>query len=147
MPRASGSCTLFVVAIVVETGQLPLLVIRFVGRYDEDEFDRYLSTYRRLLVREDRLSTVVDARTARAPSGSQARKQAQFMREHADLLRAKVAGTAFVIETSMIRGALKAILRLQAMPHDYVVMEAYDPAVAWARAKLAEAEVPLRRAE
>ena len=132
--------------VQVDDSQLPFMVVRFLGKFTDEEFDEYLREYAAMLERrrtQGRLAVVIDARHSGMPTSKQARQQADFLAEHAALLGDVSVGTAFVIASPIIRGALKAILWMQPMPTEHTVVESVGAAEAWTRQKLEAAGVEI----
>ena len=131
-------------SVQVDDSGLPFVVVRFMGKFTDEGFDAYLRDYVEVLERQrggEKVAIIIDARQSAMPSSRQARLQADFLAERASLLADVAVGTAFVIASPIIRGALKAILWMQPMPTEHTVVETLGDAEAWARAKLEAAGV------
>lgn len=137
-------------AIHIDDSRFPLVVIRYVGSTSDQEFEQYLSQMEELvLARRATNAVILDASKADAASATQRRMQAEWMKAHETTLRRYSVGNAFVITSTVVRGALTAIFWLQppAVPSD--VFSTYAAAEAWALERLAAAgaAIPgLRRA-
>ena len=125
-------------AIEEDESRFPLVVIRFNGVASDAEFEGYLDRQSARIARDQVNAIVIDARRAGATPAKQRRRQAQWMREHAATLARWSVGTAFVIDSAMVRGLLTAILWVQPMPTPHVIVTTMEQAESWARAKLAE---------
>lgn len=123
-------------SIKFDHSDFPLVRVTFVGDATNEEFAAYLAEMGQLFLRRKPNATVLDAREAGMTPATQRRMQAEWIREHEDDLRRFSRGTAFVISSPVIRGALTAILWLQPMPQPHVVVATVAEAEAWAKARL-----------
>lgn len=125
-------------AILFEEQERPLVVIRFVGAPTDAEFEAYLAGYDRLLEGNDvyalMLVTAPDAPVTRA---RHARRQAQWMAANVRRIRARVVSIAFVLQSPLMRGVLRAVLAIQPIVVEYAVFRAEDDAALWSRDMLA----------
>ena len=126
----------------VDTSRLPIVVVRFSGPISEPEFDMYLASMTQIISRSEPTLTILDARRAIRSPPSQRKKQAEWIKTHADQLRRYSLGTAFVLTSPLVRGVLTAILWLQPLPSDYVVVATMAEAEDWAAGKLRAAGLP-----
>jgi len=123
-------------SIAIDDGGYPLVVVTFDGTVDDDAFDAYLTRMDGYAARRQRNAFVFDASTSGRTPATQRRKQAEWMKNNEATLRAFSAGSAFVITSPLVRGALTAILWLQSMPSAYTVVGTRSEAERWARAQL-----------
>ncbi len=122
--------------ITVDTSGAPLLRVTFAGTLDDDAFNAYLAEYRAFLGRGMRYAIVIDASTSGVPSPAQRRLLADSIRDDRPRLRAQCVGGAFVISSTLVRGALTAVLWLQPLPFEYVLVKDVDAAERWCRERL-----------
>ena len=66
------------------------------------------------------------------------------MRDNREVLARQCVGNAFVISNPLVRGVLTAILWLQPLPSDYIVVGTLKEAEAWCMKKLTEAGISCR---
>ncbi len=128
----------------VDDSKYPYVVITFSGRMTDDEFERYLAETESIMERrgpEGPYAVILDARQSGMPTSKQARMQADYLARHEEALAKVSVGTVFVIAAPVIRGAMKAILWMQSMPNEHVVVESLEAAEEWARAKLVSSGV------
>ncbi len=130
-------------AIEIDESRRPLVVVTFRGTARDDELDAYLETMTRILLRGEPVATVLDATRSGITPPLQRRRQAEWQRQHADLLRRHAIGAAFAINSSAVRGVLNAILWLAPLPHPYHVAATLADAERWAVARLRAAGVAL----
>lgn len=118
----------------------PLVVVTFEGQLTDDEMTKYLEDMEtRVLGRRMPYAVVVDATRSRGIDARQRRIQADWLRRHEAEIRRFNRGTAFVITSPIVRGALTAIFWIQPLPSPHVVVSTFDQAEAWCRAQLAGA--------
>lgn len=118
----------------------PVLVVRYAGRPDQDEFARYLRRYDELLESiGPRYATVfVTEPGTPMPRTKIARMQAEWIREHRQLVEQRCAGIGFVLPSSLMRGALRAIMTMAPLGASHGVFSEESDALAWARERLQE---------
>jgi hypothetical protein len=114
----------------------PLLTFVFRDHVSEADFDAYLTAYERVIARGDHWVSIFDARDVKPLEAKLVRRQAEWIKRHAEVLTARNLGIAFVIPSPMIRGVLKAILWLQPLPQQHVVVANMDAAHAWCELQL-----------
>jgi hypothetical protein len=120
---------------------LPLLRITFAGSVDDDAFRAYLGEYRAVLSQGKPYAVLLDASDAGVPSSAQRKLQADFIRDNAVVMGAVCVGGAFIIQSTLVRGALTAILWLQPMPFRHVVVGTVAEGEAWCRGRLTAAGI------
>jgi hypothetical protein len=130
-------------AVRIDDSRFPVVVVTFPGSYSDPEFEDYLERMTRLLERKKKNVTILDARQASTTTAKQRAKQATWIKAHDALLKEFSCGSAFVIESALVRGALTAILWLQPMPVQHAVVPTMEAAEQWALRRLIEAGVPL----
>lgn len=130
-------------AIHIDDSAFPLVVIRYVGSTSDEEFQRYLSRMEELVVARREINAVIlDASKADAATAKQRKMQADWMKGHEAALRRYCVGNAFVITSTVVRGALTAIFWLQPPAAPSSVFGSFAAAEAWALEQLAAAGAP-----
>jgi len=135
-------------SITIDTSRLPVLVIRFDGAVDDAAFDRYLGESHELSAgrgQSDIYAMVIDSRNGGRPTPGQRHRQNEFIKNHQDDLANRCAGAAFVITSAVGRGVLTALLWVQPMPYEHVVVGTLDEAEAWCRKRLAAHGAAVKR--
>lgn len=123
-------------SIDVNDRGFPLIVVTFEGAVDDAQFESYLGRLDALWARKARAAILLDAtRAARTPA-TQRKRQAEWLKANESSLRTHCAGTAFVINSPLVRGGLTAILWLQALPSPFIVVATLTEAERWARERL-----------
>ena len=126
--------------IEIDTTSWPLLRVRFAGAITDHEFERYLADLDAILNRGERYACViVTEKNAPMTKSRHAKMQAHWMASREESLRTQCLGLSFVLASSVLRGAYKAILWMQPIPIPHQVCKHVPDAVAWATARLAEA--------
>lgn len=124
-------------AIEFDEGGWPVLVVRFHAQPTDDEFEAYLARYDEIIQSAKRYSIVyVTMPTAPMIKAKHARMQAKWIKEHQDVIGRICTGVAFVLPSVVMRGALKAIMRMAPMPVDFTVLDSEAEGVRWARESL-----------
>lgn len=124
--------------ITVDLSRFPIVNVRFGTSWSDADFDRYLETMEReALARCEPNVTILDARGAMNTPAIQRRKQAEWLRRHEATLKQHSLGTAFVIDSALVRGVLTAILWMQPMPAAHIVVATIEEAERWAAEQLA----------
>ena len=85
--------------------------------------------------------TIIDLSHAAANTTGQREMQARWLARHEDMLRRVSLGTAFVVRSQMVRGALTAIFWLRPLPNEYTIVTSLDAALDWATARLASSGI------
>ena len=125
---------------IVDEREWPLLVVRWGTESPTDEqFQAYLDHYAALLGRGQRYAIVfVTEPSAPMTKSKHAKLQATWMKEHYDELQKFCVGSAFVLPSPVMRGVLKAILAMQGMPVEYVVVSDEASGMEWAKSRMAK---------
>jgi hypothetical protein len=116
-----------------ETG---LVTVTFVGAVDDEAFTGYLDTLSKKVARTRPYAVILDATEAERPTALQRKRQAEWIGRHQTQLATFCMGTAYVIGSPLIRGALTAILWVQPPPNPHTVVGTLEEATRWARAQL-----------
>ncbi len=136
-------------AIPIDDSRHPIVVVTFVGLATDAEFQDYLTRMEKMILsRRETNCTILDATRAGNTPPVQRRMQADWLKRNEDLLRQYSAGTAFVIDSSLVRGLLTAILWMSPMATPHTIVASLDEAESWAAAQLRARgiEPPARKA-
>ena len=110
----------------------PLLTVTFDGGHSDAEFDAYLETLGGYLARGEKYVTLFDAQKAESPSLQHRKRQADWIRQHEDAIRARQIGAVFVITSPLVRMALNVIYTMRPPPFPYAVVGDLASAREWA---------------
>ena len=113
-------------------------VVRVVwnGKPDDDSLRAYFAEIEACSRRLSRYAIVYDFRDAELPSASRRRLLAAMTARTAPEVRDRCVGIAFVISSATIRAALVAVLWIQPMKVEHVVVETVEEAERWVDARL-----------
>ncbi|MEN1786185.1 MAG: STAS/SEC14 domain-containing protein [Bacteroidota bacterium] len=104
--------------------QFPLVTITFTGAQSTDEnFRTYLKNIRNIYDRKAPFVLIFDATNASLPSFKHQLMQANWLKEHNDLISKYCLGTVYIISNAFVRGILRSIFALQQQPCPYTVVE------------------------
>ena len=124
----------------LDLSRRPLITVTFVGLATEAEFDEYLDEMTRMILeRKEKTVTILDARASGRAPATPRKKQADWLKQHERELRRYSLGTAFVIDSPLVRGVLTAIFWVQPMATAYAIVGTLEEAERWAMARLQEA--------
>jgi hypothetical protein len=129
--------------VVVDGSRGSLLLVTFEGTTSDAAFEDYLRRYGQALESGGKRVVIIDALAAAVPSASQRKRQADWQRQHHQLLVSQALGFAFIISSSLVRGGLTAILWLSPLPSPHHVASSREEAMAWAAEKLSVAGLRL----
>ncbi len=123
----------------LENEDTAVITVRFTGNSaNDDNFRDYLDKVESLYDREQPISLIFNAEKAVFPKFKYQQRQARWLIEKEGLMRKYCRGTAYVIQQSIIRWALKAIFSLQTQPVPYTIVETQQAAEQWAKEQLAK---------
>jgi hypothetical protein len=114
-----------------------VIVVRYDGRPNDAAFNAYLERYTELVHRGQPYATVYSTLPdARIPTGSNARKQAAWMKNEREAIAGYCQGLAFALPSPVMRGVLRGILAMQPLGAEHIVVDDEAEAIEWARARL-----------
>ncbi len=114
----------------------PVVTLRMIDRLTESEEDEFIEFAMVPPRRHEPYVGLIDLVRAQTPSARFVRKQASAMARYEEAIATYCRGTAFVANSPMIRGAIRAVLHLQRLPCPRFVTATNDAAWAWARGQL-----------
>ncbi|MEM6295881.1 MAG: hypothetical protein AAGA54_31710 [Myxococcota bacterium] len=117
-----------------------VVVVRFQGRFD-DAFEAYLERYQQVLDAGRPYAAVfVTEPDARMPSHKIALRKAEWMKTNRETSQRLCRGAAFILPSPLMRGFLRAVIRLQPLDIPHAVFREEDEAMAWVRGLAAPVE-------
>ena len=116
--------------------RFPLVLVRSRGRATDAELDALLAALKRPLLRREKYVEIFDGTHADPGTPSQRRTLAEWMRAHANLINTYSIGTAIVMPSPLVRGALTAIFWIQPLPCPHTVVSTMAEAERWAEERL-----------
>lgn len=126
--------------IRIDTRRSPILRVDWEGAPSEEEMRAHLLELTSLIRSLPTNTILYDARSTSGPSAIQRQLMADWMKENELLIKNRSAGTAFVISSALIRGALTAILWLQPMSTEHTVVATPEEAYRWCEEQLRKRE-------
>lgn len=115
----------------------PLINITFTGEKPTDEnFQAYLEGSYQNYEHREPIALVFDATNAAIPGLRYQKQQADWMREHDELIRTYCLGIAYVVPNPLIRQVMRAIFKLQQNATAFKVFAEREAGVAWAQERL-----------
>lgn len=127
-----------VTTILCDDARFPLVEVEFHGNLRDEDFDRYLTFLAGAHSKRQTWGLLLDGTHVRGVSALQRRRMADFLKEHEELARKHCAGTAFVLDSPLVRGTLTAIFWFQKQPTPYVVVGQRTQALMWLRDQIAK---------
>ncbi len=117
-----------------------IVIVRFQGRFD-DHFDSYLERYQAVLDAGKPYAAVfITDSDARMPSHKIALRKAEWMRANREASQRLCKGAAFILPSPLMRGFLRAVIRLQPLDIPHSVFREEDEAMRWVRGLTAPAD-------
>jgi hypothetical protein len=130
--------------IVVDESHFPLVFLTFPARVDEVTVTAFFARYNRMLERGRRFVNVTDATlVADRPPATIRKQMADWSRENDERMVRLSCGDARVVRSSIIRGAMTAVIWLHKPKVPQEWFSSMDDAVRWAIGQLDAAEVPI----
>ena len=124
-----------------DTSHPRIVVVHYDSLLSDTEFEDTLRKFDHLLeTRTLRYALILNVRHTKMSSFSQARRQAEWMRDRAHLIKSKLLGIALVLPSPVVRGVMTVITSIQPMPTAYVVVRTLEDARTWAERQIAEAQ-------
>jgi hypothetical protein len=115
---------------------VPLICLRAAGAPSDEELAESLTRIAQTMAEDVRLGrktvTIMDMRQASPLSASQRRTCSVWMKQHIERFAQTSYGTAFAIESPLVRGVLTALLWFQPIDVPHEVVRDLDAAVRWA---------------
>ncbi len=127
--------------IRIDLNRMPLVIVTWEGACSDDEVQAYLTNMSEVVARPDRRAVIFDASKASPPGATQRRMQGAWLKENKERIQHKTVGTAFVIDSAIIRGGLTAVFWIQGLSTQQLVCATLPEAVQWAEQRLVDAGV------
>jgi hypothetical protein len=123
-------------SITFDYRKLPLLRVNYVGTVNDQSFQDYINDLAAVAKIGRPYLLLADATDAGVPSAKQRMMQTQAIKEYRSLFASVCKGAAFVIDSMMVRGALTAMLWVQPLPYDHIVVATVREAEEWLQKQL-----------
>ncbi len=115
----------------VDVSRRPLIVVRVVGPLTKVGFATYLSELERAIGANGRVALRVHGGSLGIFPPSYVRESAEWLRTHDTLFTRNVTGAAFILDSPVLRMALRAILWAIPAPFPMVAFASQREADAW----------------
>jgi hypothetical protein len=117
-----------------DESEWPVVQFKFVGRLSDSELENYLRDADALVNGERTYACVMNGLDMLTPEIEFVRRQAKWIAHNAQAMRRVNRGIAMVSSSAMIRGLVRAVLHLQALPVPSQTFSELAEGIAWARA-------------
>ena len=114
------------------TRDWPVVRFEFVGRLSADELEAYIADADALVAGGKPYATVMDGCNMLVPEAEFVRRQARWIREHTADMQRLNRGIAFVVQSTVIRGLVRAVMHFQELPVEHAWFSNVADAMAWA---------------
>jgi hypothetical protein len=115
-----------------DRSEYPLITVSFTGeKATDDNFQVYLDESLKNYERGAHIMILFDATIASFPAAKYQKMQAQWMKQHNDLISQQCLGIAYTIPNAVIRQALKLIFKLQKQPVPFKIFASNKDAKTW----------------
>ena len=125
--------------IVVDASHWPLLVLRHRGVPTPQDMEVYLAQLDALLQRPEKRVILIDARQGGLAGPELRQRQVRWLADNESRRRQVALGTAYVVDSPVMRLAVSLALHLKPPPGPYMVASSLEQAVGWTAERLEEA--------
>jgi hypothetical protein len=122
-------------AIEVDERRWPVVLLTARGSSDDAAFNAFLERLGKLLQHRAPFAIVWDARTAGRSDPAHVAAQGRWLRDNRDVVRARLAGIAFVFTSPIHRFVMSGVFLVQRLPTAYTVWTNLEDAREWAEAR------------
>lgn len=124
--------------IHMDAAGVPIVRVSLEGQVSDEDFQAYLRNSDDLIQAGQAYALIYDGLRTTGLSPRQRRQQVEWIQANRPSLVKLCRGAAFVINSSVVRGVLTAIIWVEAMPFEYVVVGSLIEAEQWVRKRLDE---------
>ncbi|HET8936706.1 MAG TPA: STAS/SEC14 domain-containing protein [Polyangiales bacterium] len=117
--------------LIIDRTQLPLLQLRYLGPFSDDELEAFLSELDGVLQLPGRKVCVIDLTHADPGSARQRQLQAAWIIRNEQELARQFAAAAIVTDRAIIRGTVTAVFWIRPLPFPTRVVATVESADAW----------------
>lgn len=125
-------------AIEVDDRPWPVVLLTARGSSDDAMFQAFLERLGELHRHGAPFAIVWDARAAGRSDPAHVAAQGRWLRENRDVVRARLAGIAFVFTSPIHRFVMSGVFLVQRLPTPYTVWTSLEGARGWAEARVRE---------
>jgi len=120
----------------LDTQMWPIVHFKFIGHMTAAETDRYFNDSDAIVNGGRSYVCVMDGTEMLIPSVEFVRRQADWIRANREAMRRVNRGIVFVMTSAVIRGLVRAVMRFERMPVDYIACSKLEEGIAWARTRV-----------
>jgi hypothetical protein len=103
--------------VTVDRSQLPIIIVTFTGAIETPEnFEQYLQELNRNYDAKEPIGLVFNAQNAHIPSRMYQKRQADWMRANASVIKSYCRGIAYIVPNPFLRPVLQLIFATQKVP-------------------------------
>ena len=117
--------------LYVDQREMPLLHLRYVGAYSDDELSAFLQQLDAVLAQPGKKAGLVDLSEAAAASARQRRMHAEWIGDRKHLLARDFVAAALVTDNVLVRGTITAIFWIAPLPLPTHVASSVPHAQEW----------------
>ena len=122
--------------IAFDCGRAPLIRVTLDGVISDDAFADYLAESDKIVAGRQRYGLIYDGMRPFELSPRQRRLQADWIRSNNIIIGKLCVGAAFAIDSASARGALTAILWMEKLPFEYIVVKSVHEGQTWVAERL-----------
>ena len=117
--------------LYVDRRGLPILRLRYIGRYSDDELLQFLSEIDSVLKLPGRKACMIDLIAAKAGNARQRRLQGDWIHQNEELLARDFSAVAIVTDSAVMRGVVTAVFWIRPLPIPTCVAATTGDAERW----------------
>lgn len=117
----------------------PLLVVRFSGTPNPQQFEEYMARRGTYLARNQKHTLIYDTVRFSVLTPEQRQRQIHWLKEHKEPLQTLSLGSALIITSPIVRLLLSGVLHFSQASAPYHAARSLPEAASWCAGRLAEA--------
>jgi len=119
------------------------VIVNYHSLMSDADFEATLARFDHIMAsRSVRYVVILNVLHSKMGPFSQARRQAEWMRDRAALMKSKLLGIAMVMPSAAIRGVMRVITGIQPMPVTYSMVGTLQEAQEWAAEQILKSPNP-----
>lgn len=122
--------------ILLDMSEAPLFIFTLEDAPTFDQIQRHLREYQGILTRGRPFVVMFDATKAAMVDAKSRKAYADFLNTNAETMRHLIKAMAFIVTSSLVQGALTAVLWLAPLPYPHKTFTSRDEGRDWLRSKL-----------
>ena len=130
-------------SIHMDRRRAPLIRVTLCGTVTDKAFERYLADSDQVIGASMPYVLFYDAAGEATISADQRRRQVAWIRRNDAALRKLCHGAAFYFDSALTRGALTAVLWMEPLPFNHMIVSSRHEGLKWAEDRLRAANIAL----